>query len=260
MSGDQETPLNEQTFVRWLGHSTVLMNQADTWILTDPVLRRRVAHLWRRNPLLPEDWPERVDVILISHMHHDHLDLPSLRKLGREKLLLVPVGAGEWIRRKGFHNVRELAVGDSTSVEAVQITAVPAYHGGWRPPFGPTAETLGFMIEGRHRTYFPGDTDLFAGMSGLAGDLDLALIPVWGWGPTLGEGHLDPFRAAEAVVRLEPRIVVPIHWGTFHPIGTALRRAGFLTDPPHIFAEAARRIAPETDVRILKPGDQIVID
>lgn len=252
--------VSDKTLIRWLGHASVLMNQADTWILTDPVLRRRVVHLWRRNPLLPEDWPERVDVILISHLHQDHLDLPSLRRLGPEKRLLVPTGAGDWLRSKGFRNIRELAVGDSEQVERVRITAVPAHHGGRRPPFGPTADTLGFMIEGAHRTYFPGDTDLFAGMTELSGDLDVALLPVWGWGPTLGEGHLDPFRAAEAVIRLEPRIVIPIHWGTFHPIGMALRRAGFLIDPPKVFAEAAQRIAPDTEVRILSPGDRTVIE
>ncbi len=248
------------TYVRWLGHSTVLMNQDETWVLTDPVLRRRVAHLWRKNPLLPEDWPERVDVILISHMHHDHLDLPTLERLGKDKLLLVPERAGSWLRGKGFRNVRELPVGASERVEVLDINAVPAHHSGWRPPFGPTAEAIGFMLDGAHRIYYPGDTDLFAGMAHLASDIDLALIPVWGWGPTLGEGHLDPFRAAEAVVRLKPKVVVPIHWGTFHPIGTALHRAGFLVDPPHVFATAARRLAPQTDIRILAPGGETTLD
>lgn len=252
--------MSEPTYVRWLGHSTVLMNQADTWILTDPVLRRRVAHLWRRFPVLPHDWPERVDAILISHLHHDHLDLPSLKRLGRDKLLLVPRGAGEWLQRRGFQNVKELAIGDSEQVERMRITAVPADHDGWRPPFGPTAETIGFMIEGQQSIYFAGDTDLFAGMTGLASELDLALIPVWGWGATLGKGHLDPFRAAEAVQRLKPRIAVPIHWGTFHPIGATLRNAGFLVEPPEIFAEAARGIAANTEIRILAPGDETTID
>ena len=249
----------EQTYVRWLGHSTVLMNQADTWILTDPVLRRRVLHLWRRFPLLPDDWPARVDAILISHMHQDHLDLPTLRRLGRDKLIVAPAGAGEWLRRRGFARVVEVAAGDDLQVERMRITAVPAHHGGRRPPFGPTADTLGYMIEGSHKVYFPGDTDLFAGMTEFSGGLDLALLPVWGWGPTLGDGHLDPFRAAEAVVRLEPRVVIPIHWGTFHPIGTALRRAGFLVEPPEIFAEATRHLAPGTDVRILSPGAETTI-
>jgi L-ascorbate metabolism protein UlaG (beta-lactamase superfamily) len=252
--------VSEHTHVRWLGHASVLLNHGNTWILTDPVLRRRVAHLWRRYPLLPGDWPERVDVVLISHLHHDHLDLPSLRRLGREKLILVPRGAGNWMRRRGFHNVREISAGDEELVEETRITATPALHAGRRPPFGPTADSLGFLIEGPHTTYFPGDTDLFPGMSDLSGQLDLALLPVWGWGPTLGGGHLDPFRAAEAVFRLKPRVVVPIHWGTFHPIGTTLRRAGFLVDPPEIFAQAARRIAPNTDVRVLKPGGATVIE
>lgn len=251
--------MSDKTYVRWLGHATVLLNQADTWVLTDPVLRGRVAHLRRRYPLLPEDWPERVDVVLISHVHHDHLDLPSLKRLGRDKLLLVPQGAGEWLQRKGFQNVEELDVGDQRQVECIRITAVPADHDGWRPPFGPTADTIGFMIEGNQSVYFAGDTDLFSGMSGLADAIDLALIPVWGWGPTLGKGHLDPFRAAEAVLRLKPQVAIPIHWGTFHPIGTALRRAGFLVEPPEVFAKAARGVAPDTEIRILAPGDETTI-
>jgi L-ascorbate metabolism protein UlaG (beta-lactamase superfamily) len=133
---------------------------------------------------------------------------------------------------------------------------VPAIHAGKRYPVGSSTEAVGYVIEadGR-RVYFAGDTDLFDGMTDL-GELDLALMPVWGWGPHLGAGHLDPERAAEAVALLEPRLAVPIHWGTLFP-RINRDRAGRLTDPPHEFAASAARVAPAVDVRILAPGDAL---
>jgi L-ascorbate metabolism protein UlaG (beta-lactamase superfamily) len=244
------------TFIKWLGHATVLLNEGDTWLLTDPILRRRVAHLMRHKPMLPEDWPERVDAVLISHLHQDHLDLPSLRKLGRDKPIFVPRGAGTWLSGKGFSNVCELAVGSSTTIERMTITAVPAYHSGHRPPFGPTAETVGYLMEGRRTTYFAGDTELFPGMAHVADSIDIALLPIWGWGPTLGDGHLDPLQAAQACQMLKPRVAIPIHWGTLHPITAALGKLSFLTEPPEQFERAATRLAPETEVRVLSPGDE----
>ena len=76
---------------------------------------------------------------------------------------------------------------------------------------------------GSKSIYFAGDTDLFDGMSEL-GPVDVGLIPIWGWGPGLGGGgHLDPARAAEAVARIEPGLVIPIHWGTYFPIHLGLK-------------------------------------
>ena len=68
--------------------------------------------------------------------------------------------------------------------------------------------------------YFPGDTDLFPEMGSLA-PVDAALLPIWGWGPTLGPGHLDPDGAVRATQLIEPRLVIPIHWGTYAPAGSA---------------------------------------
>jgi hypothetical protein len=90
----------------------------------------------------------------------------------------------------------------STPVGAVSVLATPANHDGWRPPFGPRAGCLGFIVEGTERVYFAGDTDLFPEMSAL-GPIDLALLPVWGWGPTLGPGHLiDERPRALTLIRL----------------------------------------------------------
>ena len=84
----------------------------------------------------------------------------------------------------------------------------------------------------------------------------MALIPIWGWGPTLGRGrHLDPEKAAEAVRLLNPRIAIPIHWGTYAPLHMAIRRAPeFVRSPPGAFELAARRVAPGVEVRVLEPG------
>jgi L-ascorbate metabolism protein UlaG (beta-lactamase superfamily) len=82
--------------------------------------------------------------------------------------------------------------------------------------------------------------------------LDVALLPVWGWGPSLGRGHLNPRTAAETLRLLRPRVAVPIHWGTYFPIGRGGRR---LADPPHEFARHAAELAPDVEVRVLKPGD-----
>lgn len=248
------------TDITWIGHSTVLIRSNDTYILTDPVLRSRVAHLRRCSPLLEADWPSRVDCILISHLHYDHCDLPTLRRFGHYMPMLVPVGAGAWLRRHGFRHVEETRIGSRVTVDGVSITAVPANHSGQRPPFGPTAEAIGFIIDGNHRIYYPGDTDIFPEMAEFSTDLDCALMPVWGWGPSLGPGHLNPARAAEALRLIEPRLAIPIHWGTYHPYGTAIRDRRFLEDPPWEFQRLATLHAPEVDIHVVPPTGHLSID
>jgi L-ascorbate metabolism protein UlaG (beta-lactamase superfamily) len=94
-------------------------------------------------------------------------------------------------------------------------------------------------------------------MADFGGDLDLALLPVWGWGPTLGIGHLNPERAARALALLRPRLAIPIHWGALAPIGLHWLRPRFLIDPPYAFQEYAKVLAPEVQVRILLPGESL---
>ena len=120
----------------------------------------------------------------------------------------------------------------------------------------PPRPSLGYLVHGTHSVYFAGDTDLFPGMAQI-GELNLgvALLPVWGWGPSLGPGHMDPYRAALALRLLKPRLAIPIHWGTLYPLGFIPSWAGFLSDPPHRFAWFAKRLAPEVEVAILQPGE-----
>ena len=119
----------------------------------------------------------------------------------------------------------------------------------------PHAAALGFVVEGPLRVWFAGDTDLFPGMADIAaGGLDAALVPVGGWGPTLGPGHLDAERAARALAVMRPRLAVPVHWGTYAPVGVP-RSAGYLRSAGEDLARAAARLAPGVEVRVLLPGD-----
>jgi L-ascorbate metabolism protein UlaG (beta-lactamase superfamily) len=237
----------------FLGHATVLIEVDGVRLLTDPLLRDRVAHLRRQAPPVDSALYAGPDAVLISHLHHDHLDLPSLRLLGRDTPLVVPVGAGEWLRRRGFATVSELGVGDVARVGTLAVTAVQARHDGRRLG-GPRTATLGYVVSGGHTVYFAGDTELFAEMADLSRPLDVALLPVAGWGPTLGPGHMNPFDAARAARLIGPRIAVPVHWGTLSPIGLGHRvRIG---DPPRLFAEHVAGLAPRVEVRILLPGEE----
>jgi L-ascorbate metabolism protein UlaG (beta-lactamase superfamily) len=233
----------------WLGHSTVLVELGGVRLLTDPVLRSRVAHLRRHGPA-PKN-PEGIDAVLVSHLHYDHLDLPSLRGLDSPRAL-VPAGAASLLRGAGFDRVDELRAGDATEVGALRIEATHAEHQGERRPGGPKAEAIGFVMRGDRSVYFAGDTDLFDGMAEL-GPVDVALLPVAGWSPKLGPGHLDPERAARAAALLRPRVAVPIHWGTLHPVTRG--RGGWFTDPPREFAAQVADLAPDVEVRVLSAGE-----
>ncbi len=237
----------------FLGHATVLIEVDGVRLLTDPLLRPRVAHLRRQVPPVQRELFADVDVVLISHLHHDHLDLASLRLLGGETHMVVPDGAGAWLRRQGFGAVTELGVGEVAKVGTLAVTAVQARHDGRRLG-GPHAEPLGYLVSGGHTVYFAGDTELFAEMANLPRSLDVALLPVAGWGPTLGPGHMGPLDAARAAKLIQPRIAIPVHWGTLLPIGLGRSRRARLGDPPRLFAEHVARLAPSVEVRILSPG------
>ncbi len=245
--------------VTFVGHSTVLIELGGARLLTDPLLRARAIHLRRRSAPPDPAVGRGLDAVLVSHFHHDHLDLPTLRGLGPGARLIGPRGLRRIVRRSGAAEVTELAAGDSAQVAGVRVSAVPAVHDGRRLKRGPAVDAVGFLAEaGGVRVYFAGDTDLFPGMERLA-PVDLALIPIWGWGATLGEGHLDPPRAAEALARIRPRVAVPIHWGTFLPAGQHRRLAHLLERPARDFARAAAAAAPDVEVRVLDPGESTAI-
>jgi L-ascorbate metabolism protein UlaG (beta-lactamase superfamily) len=244
----------------YIGHSTVLLELDGVRVLTDPILRRRVGPLVRAAQPIEVGMWGAVDVVLLSHSHWDHLDVGSLRLVGMGVPLVVPQGMGQRLRARGFREVVEVVPGDVARVAGVTIETTPALHRGFGPPIGPTELAVGYVVRGRLSVYFAGDTALFEGMRALDQGLDLALIPVWGWGPRARPSdHLDPLDAARAVGIIRPRVAVPIHWGTLHPIGMRWVRPDTRVDPPHAFASHVARLAPETDVRVVPIGGSLRI-
>ena len=245
----------------YIGHASALLRLDGVAILTDPMLRGWLGPLRRQGRAPDSRVAQLADLVLISHLHRDHLDLPSLRRVPSTTPVVAPRGATRWVGRAGAEQVVEIGVGETITVGGVEVTAVRARHDGYRDGHRGTAiEPLGYLIRRAGLTvYFAGDTDLFPEMSEL-GQVDVALLPVWGWGPSVGEGHLDPQRAARAVELIQPRLAVPIHWGTFYPAGLRRLIPGPLTEPPREFARLAGRSAPDVEVRVVEPGDETSLD
>ena len=247
--------------INYIGHATVLLDIGRLRLLTDPVLRDRVFFLQRHGQnasqsLLAERPP---DVVLLSHLHYDHADLPSLRKLPATSVVVAPKGSGTYLARWAGVQVHEVAEGDKVQVEDVEISVLPAEHSWGISIPRPMTSCLSYVVRNKLSVYFAGDTDLFGGMNqiGTDFDLDLALLPVWGYSHRVGVGHLTPLTAAQALLRLRPRVAVPIHWGSLRFIGpdSVWESVDYLSTPPVTFAEHAARLAPQTEVRVLQPGE-----
>jgi L-ascorbate metabolism protein UlaG (beta-lactamase superfamily) len=252
------TSLPSLTF---LGHATVLLEIAGMRLLTDPLVFERLLILRRTATRLDPALHRDIDAVLISHLHIDHLHIRSLLEIGRGTRVIMPAGGERLLTGHGFTRVEGVRPGDVRTVGPVRVTATFADHDGKRPPLGPAGPPLGFLLEeGPTKVYFAGDTDIFPGMVDLAPGLDVAMLPVWGWGPRLGHGHMNPRRAAEALRLLAPRYAVPIHWGTLWPYGLGRVVPGRLTDPPREFARFARRYAPGVQVLLTPPGQKVSFD
>ncbi|MBQ0863912.1 MBL fold metallo-hydrolase [Streptomyces smyrnaeus] len=248
--------------VTWWGHATATVRDSGVTVLTDPLLVRRLAHLRRRRGALPPPDAVRADLVLVSHLHADHLHPGSLAMLAPGTRVVVPRGAVRAVpglrRLAPLLRLTEVVPGDEVAVGPVTVRAVPAAHDGRRLPVGrQVSPALGFVVSGEERTYFAGDTGLFDGMAEAVGDVDTALLPVGGWGPFLGEGHLDARRAAEALTRLRPRSAVPVHFGTYWPVGLDAVRPHEFHAPGAEFKRLAARPAPQVAVHLLEHGQSV---
>ena len=254
------TIADSRATVTYLGHATAAIEAKGTRLVTDPLLRGSLLGLLRRRQPLPElTAVEAPDAILLSHLHRDHFDVRSLRRLGAETRIVAPRGAGKLVGGRGFGNVVELSPGEATRFGDVEVRAVPARHAGEGRTRRNRIGSLGYVIEAGTRIYFAGDTGLFEEMRAIGDGLDLALLPIWGWGPALGPDHLDPLDAARALELLRPRIAVPIHWGTYTVVGSPRLWPWMHSDPARRFVAHAAGLAPEVDVRVLEPGQSVQV-
>ncbi len=246
--------------ITWWGHATATVCDSGARVLTDPLFARRLAHLRRRRGALPPPAAAVADVVLVSHPHADHLHLPSLARLVPGTTLVVPRGAPDAVpglRRLPAHLV-EVAADDEVKAAGLRIRAVRAAHDGRRLPYGAhRSPALGYVLYGEAVTCFAGDTGPFAAMAEQVGPCDVALLPVGGWGPFLGGGHLDASRAALAPAELAPRAAVPVHYGTYWPIGLDAVRPHEFHAPGREFARLAARRAPQVAVRPLGHGQTL---
>jgi L-ascorbate metabolism protein UlaG (beta-lactamase superfamily) len=248
--------------VTWVGHATVLVEVDGFRLLTDPALTPRMAHLRRRVPA-----PEigRVDTVAISHVHMDHLHVTSLRHVAGDARLVVPRGAAPLVTGLRARRLDEVVRGDRLVLRPatgespeIALVVVPANHSDARGPHSRvTAAPVGYVVEvGERRIYFAGDTDLFDEMHDL-GPLDVALLPIWGWGPTLGDRHLDPGRAAIATTWLRPQRVVPIHWGTYSPVRPQRGAPPWLENPLQAFRDELEAHDAGDRLTVVRPGHSL---
>jgi L-ascorbate metabolism protein UlaG (beta-lactamase superfamily) len=255
--------LGHDTHITFIGHATTLVEMAGVNILTDPVLRSSFRFLKRSQGMLSGCLEvDRIDAVVLSHMHFDHMDYPSLRMISDKVPIVAPEGAGRYLRRNVPHEIVEMKLGESIRLGAVEIHATPSLHeSGFYWPMWFPKNVFSYMFVGPQTVHFIGDTALFDGMRELREefDIDVAMVPVWGCGPYLRGDHMTPAQAADALEMLKPRVAVPIHWGTLHPMGSWWKKMSFLQYPPHAFALEATRRAPETDVRVLMPGERTVV-
>ncbi|MDX3854273.1 MBL fold metallo-hydrolase [Streptomyces sp. AK02-01A] len=255
------------TVITWWGHATCTVEDSGVRVLTDPLFVRRLAHLRRRLGPVPPPEAAVADAVLVSHLHSDHLHTRSLTRLSPGTRLIVPRGARRSVpllrRLDSRRNptgllITEVDAGDEVVIGALRVRAVPARHDGRRLPVGPQrSPALGYVITGESRTYFAGDTGLFDGMAEAVGQVDVALLPVGGWGPHLGPEHLDAERAARALVQLEPSAAVPVHFGTYWPIGLDGVRPHEFYSPGDEFVREAARLAPKVAVHLLRHGESV---
>ncbi|WP_206685971.1 MBL fold metallo-hydrolase [Kribbella qitaiheensis] len=246
--------------ITWWGHATTTIEENGTRLLTDPVLTSRIAHLRRRRGPVPLPVAGDCDAVLVSHLHADHLHLTSLPSVSPDAALVVPRGAAKLIQQDlgttYADRCIEVAPGNQLRIGSLDITAVTADHDGRRLPWSShRGPALGYRIDGTPSVWFAGDTDLYDGLAAEAGPVDLALVPVGGWGPSLGPGHLDPVRAAEAVRRVGARVAVPVHYGTFWPIGCDWLKPELFLSPGSQFKAAMAELDPAVKVELLAPGD-----
>jgi L-ascorbate metabolism protein UlaG (beta-lactamase superfamily) len=248
----------------WLGHSTTVIDMASVRLVTDPILRRHNPPLRRRGPAPTEASWEGADGVLLSHLHHDHADLPSLRRLRGVPVYTAAANA-RWLRRRGLDGI-PLEVGEWVPVGqggGVEVTLVDAVHHSRRMPHRPNAAN-GHLVRSTWGTvWVAGDTAVYDGIADLprvAGTpIGLAVVPVGGWGARLSAGHMGPREAAEACAMAGAAAAVPVHWGTLYAPWLPDLPRGWMHRPGPEFAAALAQAAPGCSFVAVTPGEKATL-
>jgi len=261
LPGRAPTFSDGENSIIYVGHATTLIHLDGLNILTDPNFSNRVLITKRRiAPGIKIENLPRLDLILISHGHFDHLDMRSLRRLwemGQRPPVVVAQGLAKFPRKAGFEEVRELSVWEQIEVDGLSITAVPAHHFPGRSPLNRKTTYQGYVVEGKGGTvYFAGDTGLFEGFRtiGEKFQIDVALLPIGAYSPPpFRRHHLSPEDALKAMELLGAGAMVPIHWGAFK---LSLES---VDEPPKRLMSAAHDRGLEDRVFLLQPGERCQI-
>jgi N-acyl-phosphatidylethanolamine-hydrolysing phospholipase D len=250
----------------WVGHSTFLLQIDGVNILTDPTWSERVSPVTFAGPrrLVPpglrfEDLP-RIDAVVISHDHYDHLDADTVLRLAREHRprFFVPLGIKAWLGDLGIRDVVEMDWWDAATFRGLRFVCTPAQHSSGR---GLRDQNLrlwsSWAIDGQaRRVFFAGDTGYFDGFREIGrreGPFDLALIPIGGYSAYASKhpNHVNPEEALQVFEDVRGRLLVPMHWGTYE-----LNREPFREPPDRLLREAVR-VGVEESVALLSPGQSL---
>lgn len=251
--------------ITWIGHATLLVQLDGQSVLTDPQWSDRAGPTsWfgpkRLGPpgLAFEDLP-RIDVVVISHDHYDHLDLPTVKRLAaaHDPLFVVPLGMKAWFADNGMSRVEELDWWQERLHRGVRFVCVPAQHFSQRSLWDANRRLwASWAIVGRKkRLYFGGDTGYFSGFKEAGrrlGAFDVAALPIGAYQPPqiMKLVHLTPEEATQAFVDLDAKVMLGMHWGTFDLADEPLDEP-----PARMLAEIRRRNLDPSRAWILKIGE-----
>jgi L-ascorbate metabolism protein UlaG (beta-lactamase superfamily) len=242
----------DDVIVTFVGHATFLIQAQGGTVLTDPIYSPRASPVSFAGPrrvrepgVAFDDLPP-ISVVLVSHNHYDHCDIPTLRALDQRfgPLFVAPLGNARLLRSAGIRRVEELDWWQELPAASLGIRLTPAQHFSARGPLDrDRALWGGFLVEaGKHRLFFAGDSGYashFHEIRERCGPIELALLPIGAYEPRwfMKDVHMDPAEAVQAHLDLQARQSVAMHFGTFQltPEGideplaglrTALRAAG----------------------------------